>query len=89
MVIENNIEQQFTSANISAMKNLAENNSAALYYLNDPESLIERLMTEDVYVSVQKSREKTLPLINWKILLFFLILSLAAEWFMRKYFGLI
>jgi len=89
MVIENNIEQQFTSANISAMKNLAENNSAAIYYLNDPESLIERLITEDVYVSVQKSREKTLPLINWKILLFFLILSLAAEWFMRKYFGLI
>ncbi|QED36867.1 VWA domain-containing protein [Antarcticibacterium arcticum] len=89
IVIENNIEQQFTSANISAMKNLAENNAASLYFLNDPESLIKRLMTEDVYVSVQKSREKTLPLINWKILLFFLVLSLAAEWFMRKYFGLI
>lgn len=89
IVVENNIEQQFSSANISALKNLAENNAASLYYLNDPESLIKRLMTEDVYLSVQKSREKTLPLINWKILLFFLILCLAAEWFMRKYFGLI
>ena len=89
MVIENNIEQQFTSANLSGMQNLAVNNSTQLYYLNDPQSLINSLLAEDVYVSVQKSREKTLPLINWKILLFFLILSLGTEWFTRKYFGLI
>ena len=89
MVIENNIEQQFTSANLQGMQNLAKNNNSQLYFLNDVESLINSLIAEDVYVSVQKSREKTLPLINWKILLFFLILSLGTEWFMRKYFGLI
>ncbi|HSJ12249.1 MAG TPA: hypothetical protein VK916_06160, partial [Gillisia sp.] len=89
MVIENNIEQQFTSANLQGMQDLAKNNMSQLYFLNDAESLINSLIAEDVYVSVQKSREKTLPLINWKILLFFLILSLGTEWFMRKYFGLI
>ncbi len=88
-ILEYNIEQQFTSANITGMKELASNTSQQLFFLNNQEELIQRLLTADTYIPVQKIREKTVPLIDWKFLLGLLILSLAAEWFTRKYFGLI
>lgn len=89
VVLEYNIEQQFSSANLSGMQNLATNNSATLYFLNSREDLIRELMNDNSYVSIQKSREKTIPLVHWKFLLLLLVASLATEWFMRKYFGLI
>lgn len=89
VVLEYNIEQQYTSANVKGMQNLAANNSVDLYYLNTATDLIEELMLDNSYVSIQKSREKTIPLVHWKILLFLLVACLATEWFLRKYFGLI
>lgn len=89
VVLEYNIEQQFSSANLSGMQNLASNNSAQLYFLDGQNELLTELMNDNSYVSVQKSREKIIPLVDWKILLLLLVASLAAEWFMRKYFGLI
>ncbi len=88
-IIEYNIEQHFSSANLGKMKMLAENNSSTLYFLNNPDSLIQDLLEDSRYTTLQKSREKAVSLISWKILLFLLILSLGAEWFTRKYFGLI
>ncbi len=89
VVLEYNVEQQFSSANLKGMRNLAANNSGELYFLNTGEELIEELLRDNTYVSVQKSREKIIPLVHWKILLLLLVASLATEWFMRKYFGLI
>ncbi|HSP40648.1 MAG TPA: hypothetical protein VLN46_04380 [Gillisia sp.] len=89
VVLEYNIEQQFSSANLKGMQNLASNNSGQLYFLNTGEELIEELLRDNTYVSVQKSREKIIPLVHWKILLLLLVASLATEWFTRKYFGLI
>lgn len=88
-VLEYNVEQQFTSANKSKLTSLASSNSGALYNLEDPQELISQLLEEDRFVSLQKNREKTVPLIDWKLLLVLLVLSLGIEWFMRKYFGLI
>lgn len=88
-VLEYNVEQQFTSANSSKLKLLADNNSSELFYLNDPQGLIQYLLQQDRFISVQKSREKSVPLIDWKLLLVLLVLFLGTEWFMRKYFGLI
>ncbi len=89
VVLEYNIEQQFSSANMSGMQNLASGNSVQLYFMNSGEELIEVLLTDKTYISVQKSREKVIPLVQWKILLLLLVVSLATEWFTRKYFGLI
>ena len=88
-IIEYNIEQQFSSANLSKMKFLAENNSSPLYFLNQSEEIVEGLLQDDRFIPIQKSHEKTVPLISWKFLLILLVLSLSAEWFTRKYFGLI
>lgn len=88
-VLDYNIEQQFTSANDEKLLALAENNSGNLFYQDQVQQLKEQLLSRQDLIPVQKSREKDLPLIHWKFLLILLILSLAAEWFLRKYFGLI
>lgn len=88
-VLEYNVEQQFTSANISKLRTLARNNEQPLYFLDDQQEITQQLLNESSFFSVQKSREKTVPLIDWKILLVLLVLSLGIEWFLRKYFGLI
>lgn len=88
-ILEYNIEQQFTSANLRGMQQLASNTSQPLFYLNQQEELLQHLLITDTYIPVQRIREKTVPLIDWKFLLGLLIFSLAAEWFTRKYFGLI
>lgn len=89
VILEYNIEQQFASANVKGMQDLAANNGSQLYFIDSAADLITNLLSDNSYVSVQKSREKTVPLVDWKILLLLLVASLATEWFVRKYFGLI
>ena len=88
-VIEFNTEQQFVSSNLSGMQYFAENNETDLYYPDKVLKIVNVLLTDDKFKPVQKSRQKTLPLIDWYYLLFILIIILAVEWFYRKYLGLI
>tara|TARA_R100000501_G_C2542955_1_gene60909 strand:- start:161 stop:583 length:423 start_codon:yes stop_codon:yes gene_type:complete len=88
-VIAYNIEQQFISANKNAMKALAENSGTRVYYKDELQEISNALLSNDKYKPVQKSRQKIVPLVDWYYLLFLLVLILAAEWFFRKYKGLI
>jgi len=88
-ILEYNVEQQFTKADISRMKQLSEANNGKTYLIDDFNSLKHQLLKEKRFISVQKNHEKAVSFINWKILLALLILSLSCEWFTRKYFGLI
>lgn len=88
-VLEYNVEQQFSSANFDKMEFLAKNNSGKTFLLGEELKIIQDLAQDKGFVSVQKSREKNVPLIKWKFLLILLVLSLSTEWFTRKYFGLI
>lgn len=88
-VLEFNVEQQFSSADYRKMNYLAQNNSSELFMLNEQKRLIAKLLEDNRFLPVQKIHEKNVPLINWKFLLLLLVLSLSAEWFTRKYFGLI
>lgn len=88
-VIAYNIEQQFIAANKNAMNALAENSGVEVHYQDNFQDLINKLISEDKYKPVQKSHQKIVPLVDWHYLLFLLVLILAAEWFFRKYKGLI
>ncbi|WP_300436175.1 VWA domain-containing protein [Christiangramia sp.] len=88
-VVDFSTEQQFITANLSDMKTFAENNGSALYYEDQMEQLVNALVSSDKFKPVQKSQQKRLPLIDWYYLLFILVIVLAAEWFYRKYVGLI
>ena len=48
-----------------------------------------KLLEDDRFVSVQKSEQKVVPLIDWKYLLALIAVLLSLEWFIRKYNGLI
>ncbi|MUP45567.1 VWA domain-containing protein [Gramella sp. BOM4] len=88
-VIDYNTEQQFVSANLSGLQMFADNNRTSLTFPDKIGELITSLTNSEKFRPIQKSRQKTLPLIDWYYLLFLLILILAAEWFYRKYLGLI
>ncbi len=88
-VLEHNVEQQFSSANYDKMEFLSKSNSGKIYMLSEEQRIIQELIEDKRFTPLQKSHEKIVPLIDWKYLLILLVLSLSAEWFTRKYFGLI
>lgn len=88
-ILEYNVEQQFLNADIGKLKSLASNSNGQAYYSSESSRLIESLITDNRYVTIQKSTKNIVPLIDWKYLLGLIALSLFVEWFLRKYNGLI
>lgn len=88
-ILEYNIEQQFLNANVSKLKIIASQSNGSSSFIDDYESLIKELTNDERYKPIQKSSKNIVPLIDWKYLLALIALTLAIEWFMRKYNGLI
>ena len=88
-ILDFNIEQQFINANVQKLEQLATNTDGAIYFDSEANQLITNLISDNRFSSIQKIIKKTVPLIDIKIGLLVLILSLAIEWFIRKYNGLI
>lgn len=88
-IIAFDVEAQFSSANFDDLQELAQNNGQEVFFANQPDALITKLLNDEQFKPVQKSRENKLSLIDWYYLLFLLVLLLATEWFYRKYLGLI
>ena len=88
-ILDFNPEKQLLSANYDNLKRLADNTGGRLYFPNGVENLINDLATSDHYRPIQKSRQNVVSLIDFRILLGFIVLTLALEWFIRKYNGLI
>ncbi|MFV0541184.1 MAG: VWA domain-containing protein [Aestuariibaculum sp.] len=88
-ILDYNVEQQFLNANTVKLEQLAQNSGAQSYFMANTDALIGSLLNDDRYKTIQKSHKNTLPLIDWKYLLAIIIISLAIEWFLRKYNGLI
>ncbi|MFK8060862.1 MAG: VWA domain-containing protein [Polaribacter sp.] len=81
------IEEQFTNANTTKLQNLAEKTGGKLYYASEFEKIKNDLLQNKTFYTVQKSTIKEQNLIDWKWILFLIILLLASEWFVRKYYG--
>ena len=88
-VLDYNIEQQFTTANKLKLTQLAAKSGGKMAYVDNPNSLFDELAHSTNYKAIQKSKKTAKALIDWRWLLGFIILSLSAEWFIRKYKGLI
>jgi hypothetical protein len=71
------------------LEQLATNSNGRSYFIDNTGVLVDDLVTDNRYVSIQKSHKNTIPLIDWKFLLAIIAISLTAEWFLRKYNGLI
>ncbi|MDO5971085.1 VWA domain-containing protein [Flavivirga aquimarina] len=88
-ILEYNVEQQFLNANVTKLQQLATNSEGKSYFIDNTTSLINDLVNDNRFVSIQKSHKNIIPLIDWKYLLAIIALSLSLEWFIRKYNGLI
>ena len=81
------IEQQFTNANKQKLQRLSNKSEGVLYFENQETSLIDQLLTDKRFVSIQKSVNTKEELINLKWLLAIIVFLLSSEWLTRKYFG--
>lgn len=85
-IIEFDIEKQFLNANYKKLSKIAEDK---VFFTHTEEELIGELLNNENFKPVQKSNTTTSPLIDWWYLLIIIAVSLSAEWFMRKYSGMI
>lgn len=88
-VLDFDVEKQFVNPDVSKLQQLANQNKGEVIYPNQIDKLIQKLLEKDTYLPVEKSLVKNSPLIDWIILLVILAISLATEWFTRKYNGLL
>nr|WP_297783954.1 VWA domain-containing protein [uncultured Allomuricauda sp.] len=88
-ILDFNPEKQLNSSNYKKMERLALKNNGKLYFLNQVQTLQSNLSSDQQFLPVQKSRDNVVSLIDFRILLGLIALSLALEWFIRKYNGLI
>jgi len=71
------------------LERLAQENRGGVYFLDSLDDLQSNLSSSQQFLPVQKSRDNVVSLIDFRILLGLIVLSLALEWFIRKYNGLI
>lgn len=88
-VLDFEIEKQFVNPDLPRLKQVAANTNGAVYYPDKVEELVKFLAQNDSYKAIQKEIIKKSPLIDWVWLLVILSITLAAEWFVRKYNGLL
>ena len=88
-ILEFNVEAQFFNSDYQQLLQLTSKTRGHVFLENEFDNLLDELLNNPNYKSVQRINKKTVPLINYKLLLLLIILSLALEWFIRKYKGLI
>lgn len=88
-ILDFNIEQQFLNADVTKLEQLATNSLGKSYFIDQANKLVEDLIIDNRFSIIQKSNKNVVPLIDWRFLLGVIALSLASEWFIRKYNGLI
>lgn len=86
-ITEFKVEEQFTSANANKLEKLAINTRGELFYKNQVELLIKSLVENDSFYTIQKATKIKKELINWKWIMFLVLILLSLEWFVRKYNG--
>ena len=88
-VLDFDIEKQFVNPDWNKLNQLATQTKGKAFLPNQVDILIKQLLADDSYKAIQKTLVKKSPLIDWIWLLILIAISLAAEWFIRKYNGLL
>jgi hypothetical protein len=89
VISEFDMENQFVSSDNEKMEKLAFNAGGKMFYPSQIDDLISELYKNETYVPIEKSTENIVSLIDFKFLLAIIVFAFAAEWFIRKYNGLI
>lgn len=87
-ILDFDVEQRFLSSDYKKLDRLASNTSGESYFSDQVTALGDTLMAADRFMPVQKSEQNIVSLIDFRLLLGIIALTLALEWFIRKYNGL-
>jgi len=88
-ILDYDLEKQLLSSNYKKLDRLAKSTNATLYFPSQVSNFIEDIIKDNRFVPIQKSKQNVVSLIDFKILLGIIVAALTAEWFIRKYNGLI
>lgn len=88
-VLDFDIEKQFVNPDWNKLNQLAVQTNGKAYLANEYEALVKQLLADESYKAIQKKIVKKSPLIDWIWLLVLIATTLSAEWFIRKYNGLL
>lgn len=86
-IIPVNIEHQNLSANHLLLRKLAKQSGGKLFYPKQSTQLVNHIENNDSIKAISHSVTDLIDLIQFKWLLFVIILFLSIEWFIRKLFG--
>lgn len=88
-ILDFDIEKQFINPDVTKLNQLAKQTQAQAYYPNEVDTLVKMLLENENYKAIQKEIISKKPLIDWVWMLVIIAFSLAAEWFIRKYNGML
>ena len=88
-ILDFDIEKQFVNPDKEKLTQLATQTNGQVFYPNQADELIKTLLQDQEYKSIQKNIVTKTPLIDWWWLLVLIAVLLTAEWFIRKYNGLL
>ena len=88
-VLDFDIEKQFVNPDWNKLNQLANQTKGKAFLPIQTDTLIQQLMADESYKAIQKTVITKSPLIDWIWLLVLIAITLSAEWFIRKYNGLL
>ena len=88
-ILEYDVEHQLISSDFTRLSRLAGQTEGRVYFPGADGELLDELRENPRFTPVRKSTQNVVSLIDFKILLAIIAAALAAEWFIRKYHGLI
>ena len=83
------LENQQLSSDYQALSFLAGASGGALFFPSQMPDLKDSLLHSDRFRPMQRSRRNVVSLIDYRWLLAMIAAALGAEWFIRKYYGLL
>jgi len=88
-ILDFDIEKQFVNPDVQKLKQLALQTNGKAFFQNQVDDLIQQLLENKEYKSIEKNISTKTPLIDWVWLLILIAALLTTEWFVRKYNGLL
>ncbi|MEL1254671.1 hypothetical protein AAEO57_12845 [Flavobacterium sp. DGU38] len=88
-ILDFDIEKQFVNPDVQKLKQLALQTNGKAFFENQADDLIQTLLENKDYKSIEKNISTKTPLIDWVWLLVLIAALLTTEWFVRKYNGML
>ena len=88
-ILDFDIEKQFVNADFIKLQQLSNQTKGIVSMPNQVNQLIKLLLNDTSYNPIEKKIITKSPLIDWVWLLIFIAACLSAEWFIRKYNGML